>query len=125
MSAFATVADVEARWRPLTSGEQTIVLTLLDDASDIVRVRYPSIDSDLVSGTVAQATVVRVVAGMVRRAMINRDTEGITQGSEIVGPFQRSASYVNPNGNLYLSKDDLLALDPAGNSPRVRMGWLA
>lgn len=124
MSAFATVLDVAARWRPLSSAEEAIVLTLLDDASDIVRVRYPSIDADLASGVVSSATTTRIVAGMVRRAMINRDTEGITQGSEMVGPFQRSASYANPNGNLYLSNDDLLALDPAGYGGRVTMGWL-
>lgn len=125
MDAFATVDDVVARWRPLTSDEETVVEVLLDDASDMIRVRFPSIDADLESGAVLWSTATRVVAGMVRRAMINRDNEGITQGSETVGPFNRSASYANPNGNLYLSKDDLLAFEPAGYSTRVVQAWLA
>lgn len=125
MAALATVEDVAARWRPLTSEEVLIVQTLLDDASDIVRVRFPSVDADIASGAVSAATAVRVVAGMVRRAMMNRDTEGVTQGSETVGPFTQSASFANPNGNLYMSKDDLLSFDPAGYGTRVVQAWLA
>ena len=123
MAAFATAADVAARWRPLTSEETVIVETLLDDASDMIRVRFPSIDADLASGAVAASTVIRIVANMVKRAMLNRDTEGVTQGSETVGPFTHSNSYANPNGNLYLSKDDLLAFE--GYSTRVVQAWLA
>lgn len=125
MAALATVDDVAARWRPLTSEEIVIVSTLLDDASDMVRVRFPSIDADIVSGAVSAATAVRVVAGMVRRAMMNRDNEGITQGSETIGPFGISQSYANPSGNLYLSKDDLLSFDPTGYNTRVVQAWLA
>lgn len=125
MAALATVDDVAARWRPLTSEEALIVATLLGDASDMVRVRFPSIDADILSGAVSAATAVRVVAGMVRRAMLNRETEGVTQGSETVGPFSTSASYVNPSGNLYLSKDDLLSFDPTGYNTRVVQAWLA
>lgn len=125
MAALATVEDVAARWRPLTSEEAIIVQTLLDDASDMVRVRFPSVDADIASGAISAATAVRVVAGMVRRAMMNRDNEGITQGSETIGPFGISQSYANPSGNLYLSKDDLLSFDPSGYNTRVVQAWLA
>ena len=125
MVALASVEDVAARWRPLTSEEQIIVETLLDDASDMVRVRFPNVDADILAGTIRIATAVRVVAGMVRRAMMNRDNEGITQGSETIGPFAVSQTYANPTGNLYLSKDDILAFEPNGYSTAVRQAWLA
>lgn len=125
MSALATAQDVADRWRPLTTDEITLVNILLIDASDIVRVRFPDVDARILSGSLAVTTVVRVVAGMVRRAMMNRDTEGITQGSETVGPFAHSQTYANPNGNLYLTADDIRSFEPEGFSPRVRMGWLA
>jgi hypothetical protein len=125
MVALASVEDVAIRWRPLTSEEMIIVETLLEDASDMVRVRFPNVDADILAGTVRAATAVRVVAGMVRRAMMNRDNEGITQGAETVGPFSVSHSYANPSGNLYLSKDDILAFEPDGYSTRVLQAWLA
>lgn len=125
MDALADVQDVADRWRPLTPAEEVIVGVLIDDASDMIRVRFPNIDADVASGAISAITVRRVVAGMVRRAMINRSSEGITQGSEIVGPFQRSASYANPNGNLYLSKDDILAFEPWASGTQVRQAWLA
>lgn len=125
MNPFAISQDVANRWRPLTAEELSIVDTLILDASDIIRVRFPDVDARIVSGALAQSTVVRVVSGMVRRAMLNRDSEGITQGSETVGPFAHSQTFANPNGNLYLSADDIRALELDGFSPKVRMGWLA
>lgn len=125
MDALADVNDVIARWRPLSPEETSVVETLLEDASDMVRVRWPDIDQRLESGAVSSITVIRIVAGMVRRAMLNRNVEGVTQGSETTGPFTDSQTYSNPNNNLFLSADDIRALDPAGFSPRVKIGWLA
>lgn len=123
--SFATVEDVEARWRSLSSDERSIADVLLDDASDIIRVRWPEMDARVLSGGISTQTLVRITAGMVRRAMMNRDVEGITQMQETTGPFSNGATYTNPNNNLYLSADDIRALDTDGFSPRVRMGWLA
>ena len=37
MAAYATVADVEARWRPLSADEAVRADALLEDASQILR----------------------------------------------------------------------------------------
>ena len=125
MVPYADVIDVEARWRPLSSAESQVAETLLDDASDMIRVRWPDMDARLQDGGVQQTTLVRVVSGMVRRAMMNRDVEGVTQMQQTTGPFSDGATFANPNNNLYLTADDIRALDVAGFSSRSRMGWLA
>lgn len=125
MADFATVQDVADRWRPLTSTEITLAGFLITDASDMVRVRWPDIDSRVSSGAIAESTLVRVVSGMVRRAMLNRDREGVVQMQETTGPFSEGATFANPTNNLYFSNDDILALQPTGFARRSRMGWLA
>ena len=67
---FATPADVAARWRPLSTAETTVALTLCADASALIRARFPGIDDQITSGTMDPDVVTAVVAGMVKRAMI-------------------------------------------------------
>lgn len=121
---YTTVGDVEARWRPLTPTETTVATALIEDAEDIINVRWADLDDRVTGGSLRTATVVRVVAAMVRRAMLNRDGEGVEQRTETVGPFGTSARYVNPSNNLYLSADEAAALEPA-DTPRAIVGWLA
>lgn len=122
---LAIVQDVIDRWRPLSESEQDLAGVLIADASDMIRVRWTDIDTRISNGEVAASTARRIVAGMVRRAMMNRDVEGVTQHTEVAGPYTQAASYANPTNNLYLTADDIRALDPAGFRPRVRNGWLA
>lgn len=120
------VTDVEARWRPLTSSERTIAETLIGDSIDILLTRWPSLEGHVDSGSVRNATVVRVVANMVRRAMLNRDAEGVSQIQDTTGPFSQGVTYANPNNNLYLSADEVAIFDLlCPSAPRMRNGWLA
>lgn len=124
MEPLASVDDVVARWRPLSEAEAVVVETLLSDASNMVRLRWPDIDARIADSAVVADAVVRIVAGMVRRAMLNRGSEGVESGSHTTGPFGDSVKFTNPNNNLFLTADDIRALDPFGGSPRVKMGWL-
>lgn len=122
---YATPDDVEIRWRTLTDSEQDVVAVLIEDAADIIVGRWPDIPGRIVDGAIPEVTLVRVIAGMVRRAMMNRDSEGVTQMQATAGPFSGGATYSNPNNNLYLTADDIRALDSFGFRGRSRMGWLA
>jgi hypothetical protein len=123
VSDFAIVDDVAIRWRPLSSTEAATVSALICDASSMIRNRWSDIDDRIAAGTLPEQEATRVVANMVRRAMLNRDGEGVASRSETVGGVTESATYVNPTGSLYLSADDVRVLGPF--VPRAKNGWLA
>ena len=106
--AFATVADLEARWRPLTEDEQEIASTLLDDAA-VMLASTVTIDPD----DSQQESLLRVIScAMVRRAMntMSAGTMGVTQGSITADVYSQSWTFSNPGGDLYLTKRELKAL---------------
>jgi hypothetical protein len=123
MFAFATKTDVAARWRTLSTDESTLVDALLEDASDMIRVRWPDVDERLTAGTLERKTLVRVVSAMVRRAMMNRGSEGVATTNTVAGPFAQNATFTNADGNLYLTAQDILDLSVA--TERSHVGWLA
>lgn len=117
---FADSSDVAARWRPLTTDEEDTADVLCADASNVIRARFPGIDSQVAGGQVDAAVLTQVVAGMVKRAMI-APADGVTSQSESAGPFSRSQSFANPLGNVFLTAADLvliLGYQPAAVSAR-------
>lgn len=122
---FADFTDVQARWRPLSMEESVIADQLCIDASTMIRERWSDVDDRVAAGTLLPESLARIVALMVKRAMISGDAEGLESRQQAAGPFSVSDKFSNPNGNLYFTAADLLVLDGAGFTPRVRIGWLA
>lgn len=122
---FAVPTDVEARWRPLTPSEATVAATLIDDASSMIRARWSDVDARLDNGSLLASELVRVVANMVKRAMMNGLTEGVEQQTQNAGPFALSQKFSNPNGNLYFTAEDVRLFEPEGYVRRAHVGWLA
>lgn len=122
---FATDADVQARWRTLTEDEAAVAGVLAADASDIIRSRWADVDDRIAAGTLRASSVTRIVAAMVRRAMIVGDNEGWTQRSETAGPFTVSGTLSNPGGYLYLTADDVELFERDGYTRRSLVAWLA
>ena len=107
MTAFATHADLAARWRSLSTAEQAQATVLLGDASAIVRAEVPTVDAQITAGTLDTDLVKAIVCGMVKRAMIAGDTgEGVSAQQETAGPFAYQQTFSNPMGNVYLTKQD-------------------
>lgn len=107
MTAFATHADLAARWRPLSTAEQAQATVLLGDASAIVRAEIPTVDARILAATLDADLVKMVVCGMVKRAMIAADIgDGVSAQQQTAGPFAQSQTFLNPMGNLYLTKQD-------------------
>lgn len=125
MVAFATHEDVEARWRPLSDAEDAVADRLAMDASDMIRERWPDVDDRITAGSLTADGLTRIVAQMVKRAMIVGDALGLESRAQTAGPFSVSDKFSNPTGNLYLTNADILYLDGVGYSSQVRMGWLA
>ncbi len=95
--AYATVSDLEARWKTLDAQEEAVASTLLEDAAVLI-------DS---MGTPRSDDAARVVSCyMVRRAMSSQaaDVFGVTQTSMTAGSYQQQWTYANPGGDLYLTK---------------------
>lgn len=100
---FAQVSDLEARWHTLTASEQAQAEVLIGDASDKIITVCPAYD------TLRPLTLTRITCAMVQRAMSISDEalSGATQHSETTGPMTDSWSYSNPEGALYLKKQEL------------------
>jgi hypothetical protein len=131
---FATQDDVEtALVRPLTTTEANYIDGLIGQASALLRNEAPSIDDRIArygvdptdKSALSPATVAAVVAGVVKRYMVN--PTGIASTSQTDGPFSLSTSYAlrsekETRGALQITRDDLLVLFP--NRKRLRAGMI-
>ncbi|WP_345438430.1 Gp19/Gp15/Gp42 family protein [Microbacterium gilvum] len=104
---YATVADLEARWRTLTSDEQARAGVLLEDAA----VRLDALCAPSVPPT-SQELASRLIVSceMVKRAMVTGSSGsgglGVTSVQQGAGPYQETVQFSNPTGDLYLTKAD-------------------
>lgn len=106
---FAGTDKLSKRWHGLTDDETQSAKELLADASDKIRQRVPEAnDPEWVAAH--RRTLERICCAMVKRAM-QQDSAGVPGGvsqiSETTGPFANSYSWSNPDGNLYLTKEEL------------------
>lgn len=110
--AYATIEDLEARWRPLTSTEEDRAETLLGDAA--VRLDVECLPSDPPTEAELNARLI-VSCEMVKRA-IGMPTDGpmVENYQETTGPFSNSGKFLNPYGDLYLTKNDRRLLGCGG-----------
>lgn len=103
MDAFATVKDLESRWRVMDSAEKRRAEVMLQDAAAIITaaMKQSGVALDKYDETQA-ANLVRVSCAMVQRAMAQGDGEQEhAWGGNLV---------MNPSGDLYLSKADKRSL---------------
>lgn len=114
MADFATAADLAARWRPLSGDEEATASTLLGDASAIVRAECPGIDARVTAETVDAELVKATACAMVKRAMLASERPGVAQAQETIGPFANMATYSNPLGDLYLTRQERRRLGYGG-----------
>lgn len=97
---FATVSDLEARWRGLSEAEQARAAVLLADASALIRDMVPGWEQ------VSEQTLRAICCAVVRRAMsVDVDLpDGVSSFNETAGPFSQQMSFSNPTGDLYLTR---------------------
>lgn len=99
---FASVDDLEKRWRKLTDSERGRAETLLMDATELVKLQSPIWQELLAEHP---RILSRIACDMVTRVML-ADTgpapAGVTQFTDTTGPFSNSYTFANPTGDLYL-----------------------
>ncbi|WP_270207990.1 Gp19/Gp15/Gp42 family protein [Eggerthella lenta] len=120
MEPFATADDLAARWRKLTDEEAKRADVLLGDCSAFVSSSLAKAGVAVDGADEAQAANIKsVCCSIVRRAMsVSEDMAGVSQYSQTAGPFSGSASYANPNADLYMTASEQRRL----GIKRLRMG---
>lgn len=114
---YATVADLADRWRPLTDAEQVPAETLIGSAERLVNARVPNLGTRIAAG-LDPLLVTDVVCEIVRRALTMRAT-GAEQSTVTTGQVTEATRYANPQGNLYITADEMARLSPGGRSRRA------
>lgn len=103
MEPYATVGDLEARWRVLTDSEKTIAGTLLLDATVII-------DAELKrAGKAPEQTdaLKMVCCSMVRRVISAGDeATDVSQIGVTVGSFSQQRTFSQSAGELYLREQE-------------------
>lgn len=112
---YATIADLEKVWRPLSTSEQDKAEALIEEASAKIRLRATKYGKDfdnLVTTDADLALVARgLVCNVVKNAMnVSPDTEAMTQMSIAAGGYSWSGTYTNPGGGVKFTKADWKAL---------------
>lgn len=116
-TAFATVADIQALWRPLTASEQDRADALLPLVSDELRVLAKNVDKDLdemAAADEAYASVLKIVTVDVVCRVLRQSTEGdaMTQESQSALGYSWSGTYAVAGGGIAnaILKNDLKKL---------------
>lgn len=107
---FASVDDLKARWPDFPTGADKTAQTMLEDASEFILDVCPA------ATQARPGSRRRIVCAVVRRAMQAGASGqvGISQGSTSVGALSQSWTAANPNGDFYLTKQELKALGGGG-----------
>lgn len=122
MSALATVADVEAVWRPLSSAEQGVAQAWLDRASALVRASVQNVDTRVAMDDNYRQLAAGVVVDMALRVLKN--PEGKRQ--ESIDDYSWTRDNSVAAGNLYLADDELsllLGVRRRGGAFSIVPGW--
>lgn len=109
---FATPQELRLDWVhcPVDLTDEQLNQAL-ENASVWLATLYPALGNELPE---TAAKVVRlVVIGMVKRSfMVGRD-EGVKSITDTQGPFSTSKQFANPEGSLYITKQERQLLEKA------------
>lgn len=108
MADYATVKDLESRWKTLDADEADRAAVLLSDASVYIRSE--------IGGEPSDADAAKIVAcNVVMRVMsAGPDALPFTATSVTAGPFSRSVTLPSANGDMYLTKRERKLLGISG-----------
>lgn len=118
-SDFATIADVNDLYRPLTDAEEDRATALLPVVSDRLRYEAEKVGMDLdaqiaasdVLANVARSVTVDIVARILMTPTQSAGGFGpMTQISQSAGGYSASGTFLNPGGGLFIKNSELAAL---------------
>ncbi len=115
MGTYASAADLDALWRPLTDQETQRAEALLPIVCASLRTEARKVGKDLDEmvqadpdlAEVAKSVTVDVVA---RALMTSTDQEPMTQVTESAGGYSASGTFLIPGGGLFIKTSELARL---------------
>lgn len=123
--AYATIGELESRWRPLSEDEAARASVLLDDAAVYLSALMGNRNGD---GCCRSEALGIVSCSMVQRVMsADTDVFGVSQTSMTAGPYSQSFSFSNPSGDFYLTGFEKQLLGLGGSvigTIRPKVGWV-
>lgn len=122
MANPATPADIESRWRLLTSDEFTIAETRLDDAWRKLKRDILDLESRMVGDDDLTADVVRVLADAVIRLLRSAQSDGLKRRTVAVddgsATYERDTDY--DRASLYFTESEMADLSGNVTSGQAR-----
>ena len=107
ITTYATVSDLEARWRTLTESEEARAGVLLTSASAYLTTEAERCGVAIDSTDEVQAENLKgVCCDMVKRVMASGVDGDYTQTSMTAGAYSQSWTLANPSGDMYLSASE-------------------
>jgi hypothetical protein len=118
MEAFATVEDLQARWRVLTDEEKTKAETLLGDASvHLQTLINRKFDADFEPDELYKENLKIVCCNIVMRSMnVRGGFFGMEQVSTTAGSYSQSFTPINSSGDMRLTSEELKLLGLKGSN---------
>lgn len=107
MEAFATVKDLEARFRTLKEGEEERATALLLDASVMLATEFERVGESIdAKSELQRENLKRICCAMVKRVMSSGHDEDLSQTSMTAGSYTQQFTFANPTGDMYLTKNE-------------------
>ena len=105
MDAYATLEDLQSRWRQLSADEQQRATTLLSDAAVKIALACKQSGVAIDAADELQSKALKSInCEMVKRAMMSPiDMPPVSSFAQTAGSYSESQTYVNPTGDLYMT----------------------
>lgn len=121
--AYATTADLESRWRPLSASELSRASVLLDDASIRIAEICRQAANPITATDERLPLLAIVVCEVVKRIMQTpADQPPVTSHQQMAGSYSEMLVYANPSGDFYLTAAEKMLL---GINRRQSIGSIA
>lgn len=107
MEPFATLDELETRYRVLDADESKRAVALLDDASFVLRREFELAGVEINAADEIQAhNLSAVCCSMVKRVLANGVAGDYKQYSQTAGSFNEQYTFANPQGDIYLTSQE-------------------
>ncbi|TQK29382.1 Gp19/Gp15/Gp42 family protein [Arthrobacter sp. SLBN-53] len=106
--SYATAPQLVTYWKPLSATEQARATALLGRAATLIN-EIPGAADENGEPAFSVKACEHVSLDMVKRAMLSRGDGVIEHNAEMLG-MSGTDKFVNPVGNLYLTRDEIARL---------------